>query len=66
MELWTFSSIIERVQAGAIPAWLRDHVIQHRDEIRKALLEGHPYTFTSPTGEGITIQIGGAKTHPLH
>jgi hypothetical protein len=52
----SLSNLVEMIQGGVIPAWLREYFIEHRDEIVKALRENGVYTFTSPEGEQITIQ----------
>jgi hypothetical protein len=52
----SLSSLVETIQGGVIPAWLRDYFIEHRDEIVNALRENGEYTFKSPEGEQITIQ----------
>jgi hypothetical protein len=52
----TLSSLVETIQTGAIPAWLRDYVVAHKDEIEKSLNKDGSYTFKSPTGEEIVIR----------
>jgi hypothetical protein len=52
----SLSNLVEMIQGGVIPAWLRDYFVEHRDEIVIALRETGKYTFKSPEGEQITIQ----------
>jgi hypothetical protein len=52
----TLSSLVETIQTGAIPAWLRDYVVAHKDEIVTVLDQGGSYTFKSPSGEEIVIR----------
>jgi len=52
----SLSNLVEMIQGGVIPAWLREYFIDHRDEIVNALREKGVYTFNGPDGEQITIQ----------
>jgi hypothetical protein len=52
----SLSNLVEMIQGGVIPAWLREYFVEHRDEIVKALRAEGEYTFNSPEGEQITIK----------
>lgn len=52
----TFSNLVDMMQKGAVPAWLREHVNSKRDEITRTLRQAGVYTFNAPDGEQITIR----------
>jgi hypothetical protein len=39
----------------SIPAWVKEALREHRDEIFRALQQGEPYTLSGPEGASITI-----------
>jgi hypothetical protein len=43
-------------QGGAVPAWLRNAVLEKKDEIVKALRENGEYTLVGPDGEEVNLQ----------
>jgi hypothetical protein len=51
----TLSKLVDMIQSGAVPAWLRDEVIAHRDQITNALLENGVYALHGPSGEIIEV-----------
>jgi hypothetical protein len=54
--LTTLSELVELIQAGAVPAWLRAYVLEHKDEIGIGLRERGEYTIPpGPNGEQVTI-----------
>lgn len=52
----TLSRLVDMIQRGAIPAWLRDEIFAKREEIAQALREGGMYTLIGPSGEKIEIR----------
>jgi hypothetical protein len=51
----TFTDLIELVQGGTIPAWLREQVLSNRAAIIDALQKNHRYTLVGPNGEQVEI-----------
>lgn len=51
----TLSELVEKTQGGAIPAWLRNAVLERRDEIAKALNEKGKYILYGQNGEQVII-----------
>ena len=52
----TLSKLVDMIQSGAVPAWLREEVLAHRDQIADALRNTGIYTFKGPQGESIEIR----------
>jgi hypothetical protein len=56
----SFSSLVEMVQRGAVPNWLREYVNSNREQIATALRDSGVFEFTAPDGERITIKTDKA------
>jgi hypothetical protein len=56
----TFSKLVEMMERGAIPAWIRDAVVAKREEISNALHKEGVYTLTGPGGERVEIRANKA------
>ena len=52
----TLSKLVDMIQSGAVPAWLRNEVLEKRDTMAKALREKGVYVVSSPNGEQIEIR----------
>jgi hypothetical protein len=52
----SFSRLVEMMQQGDVPAWLREYVNSNRDQIANALREKGVFEFRAPNGEQITIK----------
>jgi hypothetical protein len=52
----TLSKLVEMMERGAIPAWIRDAVTAKREEIVKELHEKGVYTLEGPNGENVNIR----------
>jgi len=52
----SFSNLVEMMQRGAVPAWLREYVTSNREQIARALSDKGVFEFTAPDGEQITIR----------
>jgi len=45
------------IQTGAVPAWVRDYILAHQDEIVIALRENGAFTIPGgPNGEQVSIR----------
>lgn len=51
----TLSKLVDMIQSGAVPAWLRAQVIANRDQIASALLKNGVYVLHGPNGEMIEV-----------
>ncbi|MGB2676824.1 MAG: hypothetical protein WAN12_07050 [Candidatus Acidiferrum sp.] len=53
----TLSKLVEMIQSGAVPAWVRDYILAHQDEIVIALRENGAFTIPGgPNGEQVSIR----------
>jgi len=52
----SFSNLVEMMQRGAVPAWLREYVTSNREQIALALLTKGVFEINAPDGEQITIR----------
>ncbi len=53
----TLSQIVDMIQGGAVPAWLRNYVLEHKEEIATALREQGMFTLPAgPNGEEVSIR----------
>lgn len=52
----TLSKLVDMIQSGAVPAWLRNEVFANRNQIAHALLEDGVYEFHGPSGEIVEIR----------
>lgn len=52
----TLSKLVEMTQGSAVPRWLRDHVLEKREEISEELKKNGTYTIRGPNGDEIVIQ----------
>lgn len=52
----TLSKLVDMIQGGAVPAWLRNQVLANKDQIASALREKGFYTLRGPNGETIEIR----------
>jgi hypothetical protein len=52
----TLSRLVDMIQSGAVPAWLRNEVLSNKNQIVAALRENGSYTFDGPNGERIEIR----------
>jgi hypothetical protein len=52
----TLSKLVDMIQSGAVPAWLRSYVLANKDEIAKALRENGEVTIPGPKGEEVSIR----------
>lgn len=51
----TLSELVEMTQGTAVPAWLRNEVMEKKDEIAKSLRETGSYTLNGPEGQQVII-----------
>jgi predicted transcriptional regulator YheO len=52
----SFSGLVEMMQQGAVPAWLREYVNSNREQIANALREKGVFELNAPNGEQIIIR----------
>lgn len=51
----TLSKLVEMIERGAVPTWLRDEILAKKDDIAKVLRDGGSFTFVGPDGEKVNI-----------
>jgi hypothetical protein len=51
----SFSQLVESMQRGDVPIWLREYVNSNRDKIADALRKNGVFEFRAPNGEQIVI-----------
>lgn len=52
----TLSELVAITQGTAVPAWLRNQVLEKKDEIERSLRETGTYTLQGPDGEQVIIR----------
>jgi hypothetical protein len=52
----TLSRLVEMMERGTIPAWLRDEITAKRAQIANALREGGEIALDGPNGERVSIR----------
>jgi hypothetical protein len=52
----TLSKLVEMIERGTVPAWLRDEILAKKEEITKVLREGGSFTLVGPGGEKVNIR----------
>ena len=52
----TLSQLVEMIERGTVPAWLRDEILAKKEEITKVLREGGSFTLEGPSGEKVNIR----------
>ena len=52
----TLSQLVEMIERGTVPAWLRDQIVAKREEILNALREGGEIALDGPNGQRVNIR----------
>jgi hypothetical protein len=52
----TLSQLVDMIERGTIPSWLRDEIVAKKDQIATALSEGGEITLHGPKGENVSIR----------
>lgn len=53
----TLSRLVEMIQTGAVPAWLREYVLEHKEDISNGLRQRGEFTIPAgPNGEQVNIR----------
>ncbi len=52
----TLSQLVEMIERGTVPTWLRDQVTAKREEILNALREGGEVALDGPNGQRVCIR----------
>jgi len=61
MMITTLSKLVETMETGAIPVWVRDAVQSRRSEIIAELSRTGSYTLQGP--DGVQVEIRAEKQH---
>ena len=51
----TLSDLVEMIEEGTIPDWLRNEIVAKREQIEQLLSEGGSITLEGPNHESIVI-----------
>jgi hypothetical protein len=51
----SLSKLVDQIEEGSVPAWLRQAVQQKKEEIVQQLRANGSYILTGPNGERVTI-----------
>ena len=51
----SLSKLVELIERGSVPTWLREAVVSRKAEIAEALKDSGTYTLVGPNGERVTI-----------
>ena len=57
----SLSDLVEMMERGTIPYWLRDAIVAKKDEIAAAISEGREISLEGPQGERISINSEGPQ-----
>jgi len=52
----TLSRLVEMIESGTVPTWLRDEIMTRKDQIAKALRDGGEISLHGPNGERVHIR----------
>jgi hypothetical protein len=52
----TLSQLVEMIERGTVPPWLRDQIITNKDRIGTAIRDGGEVILAGPDGERVTIR----------
>jgi hypothetical protein len=52
----TLSRLVEMMESGTIPVWLRDEITAKREQIANALRDGGEIALDGPNGERVSIR----------
>jgi hypothetical protein len=52
----SFSKLVQMMERGSVPKWVRTEIVAKRDEIAAALRSTGSYTLVGPNGNRFTIQ----------
>jgi hypothetical protein len=52
----TLSRLVEMIERGTVPVWLRDEITAKKEQIAIALREGGEIALDGPNGERVTIR----------
>lgn len=52
----TLSRLVEMIERGTVPVWLRDEITAKKEQIAIALREGGEIALLGPNGERVTIR----------
>lgn len=52
----TLSKLVEMIERGTVPLWLRDEILAKKEEIANVLRDGGSFTLVGPRGEKVNIR----------
>jgi hypothetical protein len=52
----TLSRLVEMIENGTVPVWLRDQITAKREQIADALQHGGEISLEGPNGERVSIR----------
>jgi hypothetical protein len=52
----TLSRLVEMMEKGTVPSWLRDEISAKRDQIANTLRQGGVIALDGPNGERVSIR----------
>jgi hypothetical protein len=55
----SLSKLVELIERESVPAWLREAVVDKKEEIAEALKVSGTYTLVGPNGDRVTIAKEG-------
>jgi hypothetical protein len=55
----TLSSLVDMIERGTVPAWLRDEIVAKREQIASALRDGGEIELNGPNGDRVSIHAEG-------
>jgi hypothetical protein len=51
----TLSSLVDMIERGTVPAWLREEIVAKREQIANALRDGGEIELNGPNGDRVSI-----------
>ncbi len=55
----TLSSLVDMMERGTVPAWLRDEIVAKKEQIANALRDGGEIELKGPNGDRVCIHAEG-------
>jgi hypothetical protein len=51
----TLSRLVDMIERGTVPAWLREEIVAKREQIANALRDGGEIELNGPNGDRVSI-----------
>jgi hypothetical protein len=52
----TLSRLVDMIERGTVPTWLRNEIVSKREQIANALRDGGEIELNGPNGDRVTIR----------